>query len=209
MGAFITMKNFIAGIMLAAAAALFSAQSYAADNPYEVANSVAAKTFDDLKANKDRLTDPSVVNGIISSDLMPYVDIGYAAYKVIGTSLKDTTKDERDQFVAAFGDYLTRSMSSAIGKYTNQELVPSPVSQVSDSDKIVPVKFTVKTPGQADTSFIIKMRKNTKTGQWKAFDVIAENVSILDSKQAELSPIIKSKGIKAAIAALEENKAGK
>ncbi|MDD7021403.1 MAG: ABC transporter substrate-binding protein [Aeromonadales bacterium] len=202
------MKKFIAGLMVAAAA-LFSAASFAAENPYEVANSVAAKTFGDLKASKDKLSDPSVVNGIIQNDLMPYVDVRYAAYKVIGPSLKETTKEERDQFTAAFGDYLMRSMSNAIGKYTNQELENSPVSQVSDSDNIVPVKYTVKTPGQADISFIIKMRLNRKTGEWKAFDLIAENVSILDSKQAELSPIIKSKGIKAAITALEQNKAGK
>lgn len=194
---------------MAAAAVFFSVPSMAAENPYEVANSVATKTFGDLKANKDKLGDPSVVNKIISDDLMPYVDVRYAAYKVIGPSLKQTTKEERDQFSAAFGDYLMRSMSNAIGKYTNQELVNSPVSQVSSSDTIVPVKYIVKTPGQADISFIIKMRLNRKTGQWKAFDLIAENVSILDSKQGELSPIIKSKGIKAAIKALEDNKAGK
>ncbi|MDD6318719.1 MAG: ABC transporter substrate-binding protein [Succinatimonas hippei] len=203
------MKRFLTFLALCLSAIVFAFNTWAAENPYEIANSVAVKTFDDLKANKDKLGDQSVVNGIISNDLMPYVDVRYAAYKVIGPSLKETTKEERDQFTTAFGDYLMRSMSNAIGKYTNQELEKSPVNQVSDGDNIVSVKYTVKTPGQADISFIIKMRLNRKTGEWKAFDLIAENVSILDSKQAELSPIIKSKGIKAAIEALNNNKAGK
>lgn len=203
------MKRFLVLLALCLSATVFSFDTWAAENPYEIANSVAVKTFDDLKANKDKLGDQSVVNGIISNDLMPYVDVRYAAYKVIGPSLKDTTKEERDQFTTAFGDYLMRSMSNAIGKYTNQELEKSPVNQVSDSDNIVSVKYTVKTPGQADISFIIKMRLNRKTGEWKAFDLIAENVSILDAKQSELSPIIKSKGINAAIEALNNNKAGK
>lgn len=203
------MKRFLTFLALCLSAIVFAFNTWAAENPYEIANSVAVKTFDDLKANKDKLGDQSVVNGIISNDLMPYVDVRYAAYKVIGPSLKETTKEERDQFTTAFGDYLMCSMSNAIGKYTNQELEKSPVNQVSDGDNIVSVKYTVKTPGQADISFIIKMRLNRKTGEWKAFDLIAENVSILDAKQAELSPIIKSKGIKAAIEALNNNKAGK
>ncbi len=139
---------------------------------------------------------------------MPYVDIRYAAYKVMGTSLKTTTKEERDSFTEAFGDYMMRSMSNAIGKYTNQDLVLSPVSEPDKSASIVPVKFTVKTAGQPDISFVIKMRLNSKTGEWKAFDVIAENISVLDSKTAEIQPIIKSKGVAAAIAALQDNKAG-
>ena len=57
-------------------------------NPYELANSVASKVIDDIKANKDRLADKKVALSIINNDLMPYVDVKYAAYKVIGTSLK-------------------------------------------------------------------------------------------------------------------------
>ncbi len=203
------MKNFLMSLVFAAVAALGFAQSAAAaGNPFETANAVASKTFSDLKANKDKLGDQSVVKGIITNDLMPYVDIRYAAYKVMGTSLKTTTKEERDSFTEAFGDYMMRSMSNAIGKYTNQDLVLSPVSEPDKSASIVPVKFTVKTAGQPDISFVIKMRLNSKTGEWKAFDVIAENISVLDSKTAEIQPIIKSKGVAAAIAALQDNKAG-
>ena len=44
-----------------------------------------------------------------------------------------------------------------------------------------------------DVSF--KVRKNRKTNEWKAFDMVAEGVSLLDSKQAELSGIIRQKGL--------------
>ena len=41
-----------------------------------------------------------------------------------------------------------------------------------------------------------------QTGEWKAFDLIGENVSMLDAKVSEISPIIKSQGVDAAIAKL-------
>ena len=44
-----------------------------------------------------------------------------------------------------------------------------------------------------DVSF--KVRRNRKTNEWKAFDMVAEGVSLLDSKQAELGSVIRQKGL--------------
>lgn len=195
--------------VLATALMLCSFGACAADNPYEMANAIARQTFADLKAHKDMLADQKVVLEIINKDLLPYVDIKYAAYKVMGTSLKTSSKEEREQFADAFGDYLMRSMSGAIGKYSNQDLIESPVSEVAADVAIVPVKFTVTESGKPDITFIVKMRQNKKTGEWKAFDLVAENISILDAKQSELAPIIRDQGIKAAIAILNDNKVAK
>ena len=175
----------------------------AAQNPYEEANAIARQTFADLKSNKDKLSDNKVVIDIINRDLLPYLDVKYAAYKVIGKSLDKTSKEERDNFANAFGDYLVRSMSNALGKYTNQEVIESPIQQVDADVSIVSVKYVVTSEGNPDVNFVVKMRLNKKTGEWKAFDLIAENISILDAKQAELSPIIREKGIGEAIKLLK------
>lgn len=198
--------KFITKLIAVCALCFTSLTAGAASNPYEVANSIAKQAFADLKANSDKLSDQKVVLDIINKDLLPYVDVKYAAYKVIGTSLDKTSKEEREEFASAFGDYMMRSMSNAIGKYTNQDLTESPVQQVAADVTIVPVKYVLTTPGKSDVNFIVKMRLNKKTGQWKAFDLIAENISILDAKSAELSPIIRDKGIKEAIRVLQTSK---
>ena len=182
---------------------VFSTSVLAEQNPYEEANAIAKQTFDDLKNNKDKLSDNKVVIDIINRDLLPHLDVKYAAYKVIGKSLDKTSKEERDTFANAFGDYLVRSMSNAIGKYSNQNIVESPVQQVPADVSIVSVKYVVTSEGNPDVNFVVKMRLNKKTGEWKAFDLIAENISILDAKQAELSPIIREKGIGEAIKILK------
>ena len=194
-------------VIVATVMLMTSFMSYAKnDNPYETANAIAVQTFDDLKTNRERLHDNNVVIGIIKKDLLPYVDVRYAAYKVIGTSLKQTSKEERDAFTEAFGDYMMRSMSNALGKYSNQELKVSPVSDVPADTTIVSVKYTVTQNGAPDINFVVKMRLNKKSGEWKAFDLIAENISILDAKQAELSPVIRDKGIIEAINLLKKAK---
>ncbi|MCI6796774.1 MAG: ABC transporter substrate-binding protein [Succinatimonas sp.] len=194
-------------VIVATVMLMTSFMSYAKnDNPYETANAIAVQTFDDLKTNRERLHDNNVVIGIIKKDLLPYVDVRYAAYKVIGTSLKQTSKEERDAFTEAFGDYMMRSMSNALSKYSNQELKVSPVSDVPADTTIVSVKYTVTQNGAPDINFVVKMRLNKKSGEWKAFDLIAENISILDAKQAELSPVIRDKGISEAINLLKKAK---
>ena len=62
----------------------FSSVQAADNNPYELANEVATTTINDIKANKDKLSNRAVAEGIIEKDLIPYIDIKYAAYKVIG-----------------------------------------------------------------------------------------------------------------------------
>ena len=40
-----------------------------------------------------------------------------------------------------------------------------------------------------------KLRKDKKTGEWAAFDIIAEGISLLSSKQSEWSGKIRQEGI--------------
>ena len=173
-------------------------------NPYELANSVASKVIDDIKANKDRLADKKVALSIINNDLMPYVDVKYAAYKVIGTSLKTTSPEDREKFTEAFAVYMQENFASVLSKYTNQQIIPAKVQEVDANTKLVSVKMLIHEEGKKDLELILKLRKNSKTGEWKAFDLIGENISMLDAKISELSPVIKNSGIDAAIKKLQE-----
>ena len=143
---------------------------------------------------------------IVENNLMPYVDITYASYKVIGTELKKTSKEERAAFTEAFREYMVMSLSDVLSKYINQEVIPQPEKALDKDATIVSVKFTIREAGKQDLALVLKMRLNKKTSEWKVFDLIGENISILDAKESEIAPIIKSKGINAAIEALKKAK---
>ncbi len=175
-------------------------------NPYILASEVATTTVNELKANKDKLSDKDFARSLVQKELMPYVDIKYAAYKVMGASLNKTTPQEREEFTKAFEEYMVQSLSDVLGKYVNQDIVPEPNKVIPKDASIVSVKFTIKEQGKKDLFMVLKMRLNKKTSEWKVFDLVGENISILDAKESEISPIIKSKGIAAAIETLKNLK---
>ncbi len=199
-------KIFVLVSALVALVTSFSANALAdMSNPYTLANEVATTTVNKIKLKKNKLSDPDVGLEIIEKNLMPYIDIKYASYKVMGPSLKSTTPDERERFTTAFANYMKKNFSSVLSKYTSQEIVPADVKPVKDDENLVSVKLIIREDGKKDLELILKLRKNNKTGEWKAFDMIGENISMLDAKISEISPIIKSSGVDAAIAKLNSS----
>lgn len=203
-------KKFIAAAALCLCT-VFPAMSAEVDmqDPYKMLITVADETFGEIKQNADKVkSDPAYRRELIRTHLMPYVDITYAAYKVIGNNLKSTTKEERAAFTDAFADYVVAAYADALGKYDQQELVDPAYQQVPADETMVNIKFLIREPGKQDLELLFKLRKNTKTGEWRAYDMVAENISMLSAKQSELSPMIREKGIAAVTDILVKHNSG-
>ena len=143
-------------------------------DPYKMVDAVAQKTFSDLKANKDKLNDVAFRKQLIREDLMPYVDTAYAAYSVMGQYAKMPPKRNAAPSPEAFGEYIVATYADALGKYNNQELVSPAYEQVGAKETMVSTKFLIREPQKQDLEVVFKLRKNSKTGEWKAFDMVAE-----------------------------------
>lgn len=164
-------------------------------DPYAMIRTVAGITFERF-ANENQAIrkNPNLLKNIVREELMPYVNYKYAAFKVIGKHLKKTTDAERKAFVPVFREYLVTSYAQVFTLYDNQEVKFSPAKKFVDK-KIVAVNTIVVMPGSENIDVAFKVRKSKKTKEWKAFDMVAEGVSLLDSKQAELGSIIRQKGL--------------
>lgn len=185
------------------------AQEVDLKDPYKMVTVVAKATFDKIKANKSKMKDVNFRKDLIRNDLMPYVDTKYAAFKVMGTNLKKATPQERDAFSDVFAEYIVASYADALALYENQDLVLPEYKKVSADATQVNVKFLIREKGKQDLELIFKLRKNSKTGEWRAFDMVAEGISMLSSKESEISPLIREKGIKKVIELIDQhNKSG-
>lgn len=173
-------------------------------NPNEVIHSVSVNTFARINAEKIKLeAQPSYIKIIIEEELIPHFDYKYAAYKVMGPHLKKTTKEQRVAFVAAFRSYLVNAYGHILFEYDQQEVEILDNSHFKDKKIIsIPVRISDKN-GQV-TQIAFKLRKNSKTGQWKVFDVIAEGISMLNTKQSEFGELLRKKGVDHVIALLEQ-----
>lgn len=49
-----------------------------------------------------------------------------------------------------------------------------------------------------------QVRKDSRTNEWKAYDMVAEGISLLDSKRSEFEPILRQEGIDAVLKLMRE-----
>jgi phospholipid transport system substrate-binding protein len=72
------------------------------------------------------------------------------------------------------------------------------------NERVVTVRVLIKDKDAPDIKVAFKVRKNKKTNKWKAYDMIAEGISLLSSKQSELESVVRQKGIDTVIELLRE-----
>lgn len=189
------MKTLIIGITLLACSTYISAREVDKKDPYQMIQTVADITFKRFANEQSAIrAEPNLLKTIVREELMPYINYQYAAYKVIGSNFKKTNKEERAEFVPAFREYLITSYAQVFTLYNNQEVVFAPPKDFSD-ERVVSVATSVIEPGREPIDISFRVRKHKKTGDWKAYDMVAEGISLLDSKQAELSSLIRQKGL--------------
>ncbi len=198
------MLKQLIGILLLACLGSSAQAAYPAD-PFALINEAANRTFDRLNQDQQKIhSEPGYLRVVIRDELMPYVDNKFAAYKVIGSNIKETTPAQRDRFTLAFTDYIIATYADALAKYDQQKIKVESPRDLGD-DKVVSVNVAVLDPGKPDINVIFKLRQNNKNGEWKAFDMVAEGISLLSSKQSELGGMIRDKGIDAVSQMLEEH----
>lgn len=165
-------------------------------NPYQLMNEAAGKTFTRLKSEQPKIKqDPDYLRQIVREELLPYVQIKYAGALVLGRYYKDATPAQRDAYFKAFGDYLAQAYGQALALYNGQTYQIAPEQSYADKT-IIAIRVTIVDPnGRPPVRLDFQWRKNSRTGDWQAYDMIAEGVSMITTKQNEWSDTLRQKGI--------------
>lgn len=164
-------------------------------NPYTMVRGAAEQTFKRFASEQQAIQEnPNLLKDIVREELMPYINYKYSAFKVIGKHLRKTTDEERRAFVPVFREYLISSYAQVFTLYDNQAVEFSRERSFVGK-KIVAVNTHIIMTDRDNIDVAFKVRLNKKTKEWQAFDMVAEGVSLLDSKQAELGSIIRQKGL--------------
>lgn len=165
-------------------------------NPYRLMDEAAQKTFDRLKAEQPQIKkDPNYLRNIVREELLPYVQIKYAGALVLGRYYKDATPAQREAYFKAFEDYLAQAYGQALALYHGQTYQIAPDQPLGDAS-IIAIRVTIlDTAGRPPVRLDFQWRKNTKTGYWQAYDMIAEGVSMITTKQNEWADILRQKGV--------------
>ena len=174
-------------------------------NPYSVMNEAANKTFTRLKTEQPKIKqDPNYLRQIVREELLPYVQIKYAGALVLGRYYQQATPAQREAYFAAFSDYLQQAYGQALAMYNGQSYTVQPEQSYADKD-IIAIRVTITDPnGRPPVRLDFQWRKNSRTGEWQAYDMIAEGVSMISTKQNEWADILRQKGIEGLTARLKQ-----
>lgn len=196
-------------VMAFAVTALFVTQTVRAEtSPYVLMQQASDKLFSDIKNNQAKIKkDPNYLRTIVRNDLLPYVQVNYAGSLVLGSHFKSTTPEQREKFFKAFSDFIEQAYAQVLTAYTDQNIQIEPAKEVGDKN-LVSIRVNImQNGGQAPIKLDFKWRKNSKTGEWQAYDMVAEGVSMVVTKQNEWSGILRQQGIDALTAQIQKSAA--
>jgi phospholipid transport system substrate-binding protein len=182
-------------------ALLMSTQTIADENidrtqPYQMMTQVAEKSFERLKNEQENIhRDPELLKVIVEEELMPYVNAQYAALKLLGPNLKGANRKDVRVFIDAFRKYLVSSYAQVLTQYSDQMIQFGPEPKIKSDSRITSIKVDIIDAPRPNIKLEFKLRKNKKSGEWKAFDMVAEGISLLSSKQSEWNGKIRQDGI--------------
>lgn len=187
-------KIIVAGFL--SIATLFSNQAFAETSPYVLMQQTADKLFSDIKANQGKIkSNPEYLRTIVRNDLMPHVHVKYAGQLVLGKSLSSANEAQREKFFDAFGQFIEQSYAQVLTQYSDQR-VEIESEKPTDGKSIVTIRVNVISANNTPPIKLdFKWRKNSRTGEWQAYDMAAENVSMVATKQNEWSSILRQQGI--------------
>jgi phospholipid transport system substrate-binding protein len=164
-------------------------------SPYVVLKTAGTNLFSRISANQQAIEKfPHLMRDIVEEELMPSIDYRYASYRILGKHLKKVSKEQRAEFVKAMRHYLVRTYSVALSKYKNQQVIFEP-EKPTKGKRIIGVKTQIIDQGAPTIDIVFQMRKNKKSGEWKAFDIRVVGISLLSTKQAVLNKKIARQGI--------------
>ncbi len=150
---------------------------------------------DELKHNKDKLI------SIIDEVFLPHFDIDYASILVLGRHAREATPEQRERFAKAFYNSITHRYAEGLLNYTRGQVKVLPFKG-DLNDKRTVVRTQVVLDDGKLVSIDYAFRKS-RSGDWKAYDVIIEGISYVTNYRNQVDAEIRKVGIEQLIKNLE------
>jgi phospholipid transport system substrate-binding protein len=173
----------------------------AEQSPSDVVQTAAQGMLNAL--DKDRAAykrEPAKVGELVNTYLLPHWDTEYSARLVLGKYWRTATPEQRQRFIDAFYHSLLSNYGTALSEFTADRLKIYPTTP-DPSKPIATVRTEVKRDNGDQVHVNYYMHK-TPQG-WKAWDVVIDGISYVNSYRTDFGAQIEQQGIDAVIKRLE------
>lgn len=169
--------------------------------PTEVVQEAAQSMLSALDKDRDAYRrDPAKVGELVDKYLLPHFDTEYSARLVLGQHWRTANADQRQRFIDAFYHSLLKNYGSALVDFTADKLKIYP-SNPEPGAKRATVRTEVKRSNGDRVSVNYYLR--TTAQGWKAWDVVIDGISYVNSYREDFGPQIEQQGLDAVIKRLE------
>lgn len=141
--------------------------------------------------DKNFIKDFNKVTQFVDQSINPHVDFDKISALVLGKLWKSATPDEQVRFKKEFQTLLVRTYSRAFAEFKEWTIRFLP-SEMEDGATKVVVKTEVLQPGVQPIA--VNYRMYLANGEWKAYDIMIEGVSLVTNYRSTFSDEVQAKG---------------
>lgn len=138
---------------------------------------------------------------VVEDAVVPYFDTRLIAQLVLGRNWKSADEDQRKRFEAAFKHMLIRTYANALLEYYDSVRVEWKPVRLAPDVTDVSVNSTLLREGKQPIPVGFSMRLNA--GKWKIYDIVVENISLIDNFRSQVNSEIKKTSLDEVITRME------
>ncbi|MGQ0587066.1 MAG: MlaC/ttg2D family ABC transporter substrate-binding protein [Gammaproteobacteria bacterium] len=190
------------GIWAAAFAALATVSTAAPVPPDEVVKTTTERLQQEIAVReKEFKADQGKLYAFVEEIIVPKFDTKYIAQLILARHWKGASNDQRKRFQAAFKDMLVHSYANALVEYhTAVKPEWQPLRMAKDATDVT-VNSRLLREGKPPLPIGFAMR--LKDGEWRVYDIVIENLSLVTSFRGQINSEIKRSSLDALIQRLE------
>ena len=191
-------------ILLLAFASCFANGLFAqtqTDDPVSLVELTSGRIFDAVAENLEEYTaNPGALETLVRTDLMPVLDIDYAARLILGRAGRGLEKEKIDEFAVCMSNLLVSRYASGLLNFSSEVKLQVLPQRGNLNPKLTRVRSRVTLPNGGDAPVDYAFHKTP--GGWKAFDVVVEGISYVTTYRNQIMPEVQANGIDSVIARL-------
>jgi phospholipid transport system substrate-binding protein len=190
--------------LLLAVGLSFTGLAWAGASPEEVIQHTTDEVLGRVRAEEAALkADTRKLYGLVNELIIPHFDFETASRLVLGKHWRAADDTQRARFVDAFKELLVRTYANALFQYVDETIVYK--STQSDGPTVV-VRTEVTQQGAHPIP--VNYRMHQKNGEWKAFDVFVDGISLVVTYRGDFGSRVSQAGLDGLISDLEAKNKG-
>lgn len=173
------------------------AQTQEAD-PVSLVENITGQIFSDVTKNLEEYTaNPSALEDLVRRDLIPLLDVNYAARLILGRAGRGLEKEKIDEFATCMSNLLISRYADGLLHFSSKIKLQVLPQRGDLNEKLTRVRTRVSLPegGEAPVDYAFH---KTPEG-WKAFDVVVEGISYVTTYRNQIMPEVQANGIDSVI----------